>query len=152
MLRFRYSNRCDRTYTFDPSRDIAILDEHRTILPYRTTWLWGTFATIIEDGVIGANFADRPIVEGTDEESCLWTPGACEPLADITFEPTSNDPLDPWIIKSADGRLDVTFTPEDRKVLASIDYWQMVGTYTGTIAGIEIKDVRGVYESMRARL
>lgn len=148
----------DRTYTFVPSRDIAILDEHRTVLPYRTTWLWGTFATITADGVIGANFAARPIIKGTDEESCLWTPGACEPLADITFEPSSNDPLAPWTITSTDGRLDVTFTPEDRKnvkhqlVLASIDYWQMVGTYTGTIAGIEIKDVRGVYESMRARL
>lgn len=148
----------DRTYIFDPSRDIAILDEHRTVLPYRTTWLWGTFATITPDGVIGANFAERPIVEGTDEESCLWTPDACESLADISFEPSSNEPLAPWTITSTDGRLDVIFTPEDRKdvkhqlVVASIDYWQMVGTYTGTIAGIEVKNVRGVCESMRARL
>ncbi|WP_212734406.1 DUF2804 family protein [Bacillus yapensis] len=148
----------DRTYTFDASRDIAILDEHRTFLPYRTSWLWGTFAAITPDGVIGANFAQRPIVAGTEEESCLWTPGACEPLADITFKQKSNDPLAPWHIKSADGRLDVTFTPEDRKdvkhqlVVASIDYWQLVGTYTGTVAGHKVKGVRGVCESMRARL
>lgn len=148
----------DRTYTFDPTRDLAVLDEHRTILPYRTNWLWGTFAGMTPDGVIGANFAERPIVPGTDEESALWTPGACEPLADITFKQETSDPLSPWKITSADGRLDVTFTPEDRKgvkhqlVVASIDYWQLVGTYTGTVAGYEVKDVRGVCESMCARL
>jgi len=148
----------DRTYTFDPARDLALLDEHRTVLPYRTTWLWGTFAEITPEGIIGANFAHRPIVLGTDEESCLWTPGACEPLADITFAPISNHLLAPWHISSTDGRLDVTFTPEDRKdvkhqlVLASIDYWQLVGTYTGTVSGREVKNVRGVCESMRARL
>ncbi|MBD8070142.1 DUF2804 domain-containing protein [Bacillus sp. PS06] len=148
----------DRTYKFDPSRDIAILDEHRTVLPYRTTWLWGTFATITDEGVIGANFAQRPIVPGTEEESCLWTPGACEPLGDILFNQSSDNPLAPWHIYSADGRLDVTFTPEDRKdvkhqlVVASIDYWQMVGTYTGTIAGHKVTGVRGVCESMKARL
>ncbi|MFD2044593.1 DUF2804 domain-containing protein [Ornithinibacillus salinisoli] len=127
-------------------------------MPYRTTWLWGTFATITPDGIIGANFAKRPIVPNTEEESCLWTPGDCESLTDITFEQTSDDPLAPWRVTSADGQLDVTFTPEDRKdvkhqlVLASIDYWQMVGTYTGTVAGHKVIGVRGVCESMRARL
>jgi hypothetical protein len=147
-----------RAYTFDPARDLAVLDEHRTFLPYRTRWLWGTFATITPDGVIGANFAQRPVVTGTEEESGLWTPGACEPLADIAFERSEDDPLAPWTMRSADGRLDVTFTPEDRKavkhqlVVASIDYWQLVGTYSGTVAGREVRTVRGVCESMRARL
>ncbi|HCG4535981.1 DUF2804 domain-containing protein [Ureibacillus chungkukjangi] len=148
----------DRTYIFDPTRDLAVLDEHRTALPYRTTWLWGTFAGITPDGIAGANFAQRPIVPGTDEESCLWTPGECEALSDITFVQESSDPLAKWRMTSADGRLDVTFTPEDRKdvkhqlVLASIDYWQMVGTYSGTVAGIEVNNMRGVCESMKARL
>lgn len=148
----------DRSYAFDPARDLAVLDEHRTFLPYRTTWLWGTFATTTPDGVVGANFAERPVVAGTEEESCLWTPGACEPLADIAFTPSSGDPLQPWTMRSADGRLDVTFTPEDRKavrhqlVLASIDYWQLVGRYDGTVAGRTVRGARGVCESMKARL
>ncbi|MCU9612883.1 DUF2804 domain-containing protein [Caldibacillus lycopersici] len=147
-----------RSYTFDPSRDLVVLDEHRTFLPYRTTWLWGTFAVLTQEGIIGANFANRPVVPETDEESCLWTPGACEPLANITFTQISEDPLSPWRITSADGRLDVTFTPEDRKgvkhqlVVASIDYWQLVGTYTGNVSGRKVNNVRGVCESMRARL
>ena len=149
----------DRTHTFDPSRDLAVLDEHRTFLPYRTRWLWGTFAGITADGIIGANFAQRPVVPGSEEESGLWVAGACEPLADVALTPTDpSDPLRPWTMRSRDGRLDVTFTPEDRKAVrhqlavASIDYWQLVGSYTGTVAGYPVTAMRGVCESMRARL
>jgi len=149
----------DRTHVFDPSRDLAVLDEHRTFLPYRTRWLWGTFAGITPDGIAGANFAERATVPGSEEESGLWVPGACEPLADIAFTASDPaDPLKPWTMRSEDGRLDVTFTPEDRKsvrhqlVVASIDYWQLVGSYTGTVAGLPVTAMRGVCESMRARL
>ncbi|MEV4253426.1 DUF2804 domain-containing protein [Spirillospora sp. NPDC049652] len=147
----------NRVYRFDPDRDLAILDEHHTFLPYRTTWLWGTFAQRTPDGIVGANFARRPTVPGSEEESCLWLPGAAEPLADITFTPRSDAPLTPWHIASADGRLDVTFEPVGRKavkhqlVAASIDYFQLYGTYTGTVGGREVRGVHGVCESMRAR-
>ena len=156
----------DRTHVVDPARDLAILDEHHSALPYRTRWLWGTFATMTPDGILGANVARRPTVPGSEEESCLWLPGAdgpgdrptVAPLSDISFTPTSDDPLGPWDVASADGVLDVTFVPEDRKsvkhqlVLAEIDYWQLVGSYTGVVAGRPLGGVRGVLESMRARL
>lgn len=152
----------DRRYTFDPSRDLAILDEHKSTLPYRTRWLWGTFAGLASDGILGANFAERPTAPGSEEESALWLPGtegpAVEPLAEISFEQQDGDPLGPWLVRSADGRLDVTFLPEDRKsvkhqfVVAAIDYWQLVGTYTGSLAGRPVAGLRGVLERMRARL
>jgi len=148
----------DRVHRFDPDRDLAVLDEHRTFLPYRTRWVWGTFAGRAAGGILGANFAERPVVPGTEEESCLWLDGDVEPLADISFTPSAYDPLRPWTVASADGRLEVTFTPEARKavkhqlVLADIDYWQLVGTYAGTVAGRTVPGHRGVLESMRARL
>ena len=152
----------DRMYAFDPSRDLAVLDEHKSTLPYRTRWLWGTFAGITTDGIVGANVAERPTTPGSEDESCLWVPGATapavEPLDRITFEQEQGDPLAPWSVRSADGRLDVTFVPEDRKsvkhqlVVAAIDYWQLVGTYTGSVAGRPVAGVRGVLERMRARL
>lgn len=149
----------ERRHTFDPARDLALLDEHRTFLPYRTRWLWGTFAGQTAEGIVGANFARRPTTPGSEEESCLWTSRGCEPLADVAFTPADpSDPLRPWRIRSADGRLDVTFSPEERKavkhqlVLAAIDYWQLVGTYDGTVAGRPVTGMRGVCESMRARL
>lgn len=152
----------DRAYRFDPNRDLAILDEHHTFLPYRTRWVWGTFAQRTPDGIVGANFARRPTAPGSEEESCLWLPGPdgprAEPLDDITFTPQSAGPLARWRITSADGRLDVTFEPNGRKavkhqmVAASIDYFQLYGTYTGTVGGRDVRSVHGVCESMRARL
>ncbi|MDH2415833.1 DUF2804 domain-containing protein [Nocardioides sp. CER19] len=152
----------DREIVFDPSRDLAILDEHKSFLPYRTTWVWGTFASRTPAGeIIGANFARRPELPGEQEESCLWVPGAAEPLADIDFSPTSPDDLAPWRIRSADRRLDVTFTPDGRKDvkhqlgLLAIDYFQLYGRYTGTMRSLDGTshevDVQGVCESMRMR-
>ncbi|HVX54062.1 DUF2804 family protein [Nocardioides sp.] len=150
----------DHTYTFDPARDLAILDEHKTFLPYRTRWLWGTFATVDADGIVGANFCRRPAVAGTPGESCLWLPAPyrCEGLDDVELAPESEDSLAPWRVRSADGRLDVVFTPDGRKdvkhqlVLFAIDYWQLYGTYAGIVGDRRVEGVRGVLESMKARL
>jgi hypothetical protein len=148
---------------FNPDRDLAILDEHKSFFPYRTTWLWGTFAWQSGGSPVGANFAARPSTPGEEEESCIWTPRACEPLTDVTFTPASGNSLSPWHIASRDGRLDVTFEPEGRKDvrhqlgLFSIDYFQLFGHYRGTLRGADgssypVDDVHGVCESFRARL
>jgi hypothetical protein len=150
-------------YVFEAGRDLAVLDEHRSFLPYRTRWLWGTFALPTPDGPVGANFADRPELPDEPEESAIWAPGACEPLGEISFTPERpEDPSAPWRIASRDGRLDVVFEPEGRKEvrhqlgLFAIDYFQMYGRYRGVLAagGVEhrIDAVHGVCESMRARL
>jgi hypothetical protein len=150
-------------YVFDAGRDLAILDEHRSLLPYRTRWLWGTFALPADGGPVGANFADRAELPGEPEESAIWAPGACEPLGEISFAPERpGDPAAPWRIASRDGRLDVVFEPEGRKEvrhqfgLLAIDYFQMYGRYRGLLrAGggeYRIDGVHGVCESMRARL
>lgn len=100
---------------FDPGRDLAIIDEHKSFFPYRTAWLWGTLATQSGGNPVGANFVARQTVPGEEGESCIWTPQACEPLSEITFTPASASPRSPWHIVSRDGRLDVTFEPEGRK-------------------------------------
>jgi hypothetical protein len=148
----------ERSYRFDAARDFAIIDEHRSQLPYGTEWTWGTFALRSDAGdIVGANFADREQPAGQEEESCIWTPGAVEPLADITFTPVSQQPLASWRVTSADGRLDVTFTPEGRKAvrqnfgIVAIDYFQLYGTYEGVLAGFAVESVHGVAERMRMR-
>jgi hypothetical protein len=148
--------------TFDRARDLAILDEHKSFFPYRTSWLWGTFATHADRGLIGANFVARGETPGEQEESCIWTPDACEPLADITFEFQAANPRAPWRVISRDERLDVTFEPEGIKQVRhqlgvfAIDYFQLFGHYRGSIRGTgktyPIDGVHGVCESMQARL
>lgn len=150
----------DEKIAFDGARDLAILDEHKSLFPYQTSWLWGTFALRpARGGLAGANFCRRHSEPGAAEESCIWTPDACEPLADIDFEPQSAEPLAPWHMRSADGRLDVAFEPEGRKQVLhqlgifAIDYFQLFGRYRGTLNGhIPVDGVHGVCESMRARL
>jgi hypothetical protein len=153
----------DRTYVFEAERDLVILDEHKTFLPYRTHWLWGTFATSTPDGIVGANFCERPDAPGTPGESCLWVPDAdkvatCVPLDPVAFVAESDEPLARWHGFSSDGALDVTFTPDGRKdvkhqlgVLA-IDYWQLYGTWSGAVGDRRVEAVRGVMEKMDARL
>jgi hypothetical protein len=120
-------------------------------------------ATMVDGSPAGANFAARPGVRGEEEESCVWTPAACEPLSDIRFTPAGADPTETWQVSSADGRLDVTFTPEghkDVKVqlgLFALDYYQMFGTYRGILRSLDgteypLDGVHGVCESFRARL
>jgi hypothetical protein len=162
----------DHTYAVRPDRDLAILDEHKSLLPYRTRWLWGTFATMSSSGpdgpreIVGANFCERPTQPGTEEESCLWVPTPAGPVAaplnDVTFAADCTDRLSPWKITSADGCLDVTFTADGRKDvrhqlgILAIDYWQLYGTYSGTVTagGVThaVDTVRGVLEHMKARL
>ncbi len=149
----------DTEIVFDPARDLAILDEHKSFFPYRTSWLWGTFGSYLSAGLLGANFVARPEVPGEQEESCVWTPDACEPLADIGFARRDpRDPLSPWHITSRDGRLDVTFEPEGRKGVKhqlgifAIDYFQLFGNYRGTVGSYPVDRVHGVCESFRARL
>lgn len=151
----------DRRYEFDPGRDFAILDEHKSHLPYTTDWTWGTFALPVASGYAGANFAIRPQLDGQEEESCIWTPDAAEPLATVAFDRQGADPLAPWHIHSADGRLDVTFTPEGHKGvdhnfgIIAIHYAQWYGQYDGVLRGASdswtLDGVHGVCETMHMR-
>lgn len=148
--------------TFDPVRDFAIIDEHRSHFPYRTEWTWGTVATRTPAGIVGANFAARQQPADTEEESCIWTADGCEPLSDITFTALADDDRSPIRVVSEDERLDLVFTPQGRKdarhqfVVAAMNYFQQCGTYRGTVRGIDgtsfqIEDAPGVHERMHAR-
>lgn len=149
------------TFTYDPDRDLAILDEHRSRQTYHTDWVWGTFATRTGDGIVGANFVRRPKAPGGQEESCLWGPRSLEPISDVDFD-HDDGPDATWRIRSADGRLDVTFEPVNRESVHhqlgvfAADYFMCQGRYSGTIT-VEgstrvISEVHGVVENMHARM
>lgn len=147
---------------FDPSRDLAIIDEHRSSLPYVTNWKWGTFGFQGAGGIVGANVVGREQRPDQQHESAMWAQGVCEPLADVVFTATGDDPLAPWAISSSDGALQVEFTPRRRKPwvlnagVIAVDYQMMYGSYRGTLHAAgkvhEVVDVHGPFELMHARM
>jgi hypothetical protein len=144
----------DMTVRFDPDRDLALIDEHKSFLPYRTRWTWGTFATVADGTILGANLIERPELAGADQEGGVWIDAGIEPLDDITF----TDAGDHWQVRSADASAELIFTPAGAKqvnhqlLVAAIDYRQIFGTYSGTLRGRGVDNVRGVVETMNARL
>lgn len=147
---------------FDPSRDLAIIDEHRSSLPYVTDWTWGTFGFRGDGGIVGANVVGRNERPDQQHESAVWAQGTCEPLGDVVFTATGESPLAPWMITSSDGALEVQFTPRRRKPwelnagIIAVDYQMMYGSYRGVLRTgqrtHEVLDVHGPFEVMHARM
>ncbi len=142
---------------FDPARDLAVMDEHKSFLPYHTQWTWGTLASVDRGSILGANLISREELPGEEQEGCVWIDDTVVPLRDVQFE-RSGSISDVWQVGSGDGCVSLRFRPQGVKsvhrqlVVAEIDYHQVFGGYTGTLAGRRINDVHGVIEGMRARL
>jgi hypothetical protein len=149
---------------FDPKRDLANLDEHRALYPYRTSWRWMTFAAFDAAGrIVGANLSDHMMKdEERLNENCTWVDGRIAHLGRVDFELDRARPLAPWRIRARDGRVDLRFAPEAVKYekrqfgVAAIDYFQVCGTFAGHVADPagarrEVSDVYGVCEKLDTR-
>ncbi|HPO15445.1 MAG TPA: DUF2804 domain-containing protein [Candidatus Hydrogenedentes bacterium] len=150
--------------TLDPARDIAILDEHRSFLPYRTTWRWCTFAGYDTQGrLVGLNFGDHDYIPDPDHwtENCIWAGNTLSMLGagELVYDRTG--PMKPWHIHDRQGRVDVRFFPEAKKserhnlVLLRMNYFQCHGHFEGVVidaAGekIPVDGFYGVAEMMDA--
>lgn len=132
------------------------------MLPDWTTWLWGTFALHAAGAIAGANFATGRSSRVRRRSHASGRRARASPLADIEFQRQAGGASAPWHIFSRDGRFDVTFEPEGRKQVRhqlgvfAIDYFQLFGTYRGTVRGADrshaVEGAHGVCERMLARL
>jgi hypothetical protein len=125
------------------------------LLPRRTTWRWAFALGRARTGErVGLN-----LVEGmTGEAECaLWIDGELFPLEEGRFSFDPARPLDPWRVQTADGAVDLRFTPggmhADRTNLGVIRsrFLQPVGVYSGVIRApdgraLELDGVLGVVE------
>lgn len=150
------------TFEYDPSRDFAILDEQKTHFGYRTRWQWGTLAARTTEGQWwGANLADHDIEAGAAHESCLWLGSRIEPLGPIAFDSDPRDPMRPWRVSDASGRVRLAFHPQGCKAerlelgVVAVDYFQLCGRFVGVIEDsrgeVWSVDAWGVCERMRGR-
>ncbi len=146
------------TVTLNRETDLAILDIHKVFYPYRTWWNWATFAGHDREGnLLAANLTQNIIDdEKYENENTIWYKNTLSLLGGSRFEVPKNY-TDPWEIRTTDGRVELTFTPQgERKEKINLlvfvsEYHQPFGLFNGTMVDDsgrqhEVKDLFGVTE------
>lgn len=153
---------------FEPGRAFAVLDWGRGVWPWRNNWLWGSasgFARVEGSAAvsafgfnIGYGFGDTSAAS----ENMVFLDGKAHKLGALTIDFDEGDFLEPWRVRSEDGRLELSMrTVLDRAastdfvLLASIQH-QVFGYWSGTVLledgrRIVVKDLLGFCEKVRNR-
>lgn len=125
--------------TFEPTRDLANLDEVR-IHPSGNglTYHWFNFGGFDRQGrIVGADLALSP--QKPDPwwaENCLWVGDKLWMCDEVAFEKDPRDLMQPWRAHDERGNIDIAFHPEGGKKvsLGPIGaYHQKCGRFTGRI-------------------
>jgi hypothetical protein len=134
----------------------ASLDHSNGLLARDTCWRWASahgpgIGFNLQAGYFGEN------------ENALWLDGRLVALGAAHFEFDPANTLGPWRIHTADGLLDLIFTPEGERredrnlIVAASRYVQPVGTFAGRVrtspdaAWHEVVDLVGVVEDHFSR-
>lgn len=129
---------------FSPDRHVGLLDYHKAFYPRSTFWRWATFATIDASGnLLGVNLTHNVIRDDTrNNENCIWHGNRLSLLPAARFE-IPRDRMQPWRIRSEDGRVDLELVPQGRRRekvnlgLVKSAYDQPYGLYWGTLIDSE---------------
>lgn len=144
----------DRQASLDGA--VASLDYSNGLLARDTDWRWACGHDLrlgfnLQAGYFGSN------------ENVLWLDGELIPLGAASFDFKQSDPMAPWHIRTADGLLDLQFTPEGMRqenknlLVAASRYVQPIGTFSGWVkphagaAPVVIKELPGVTEDHHSR-
>ncbi len=111
---------------------VASIDYSNGLLARETAWRWACAHSLamgfnLQAGYFGAN------------ENALWLDGELIALGAASFAFDPADPLAPWHISTADGLLDLVFTPEGARaenknlIVAASRYVQPIGTFSGWV-------------------
>jgi len=153
----------DEKTTLDPQRDLGNLDWGRGVWTYNSFWVWASASGFLADGRrvglnMGFGFGDTSAAT----ENALILDGRVHKVGRVDFTYNPNDFMRPWRMISADGRIDLTFTPFlDRTaatnlVLITSEVHQMFGRYEGIVQTdegerIPIEGLVGFAEEHHAR-
>ena len=151
-----------REYQLDPERAWGMLDFGRGYYPLKKFWYWATATGRAEDGaVVGWNLG---FGNSSDEtvENALFHDGRLHKLGKVRVALDFKDFNQPWRVWSDDGRVDLTFTPEnvrynnlDLGLLYSVGRSAM-GLFNGFMvldsgARVGVKDLFGLFEVVDQR-
>ncbi len=131
----------DRRFYFDPSRDIAIMDEHKAYYPPETYWNWATFACYDESKqLIGLNLTDNKTFRDQKfwNENCIWQGHGLSMIGTASFDFYPEEPMKPWKMTEENDRVNLEFTPKYKwindvyyLIVFNMNYYNLVGYYNG---------------------
>lgn len=148
----------DTTYELPAGQSFGVLDWGRGAWPGEVRWEWGHFAGMSDGHLVGINMGT---VNGDD------TPGTADAvivddvlhkLGRSDWEYDLEDLMAPWRFTSADGRIDLTLTPDfdDSTTLNlgppyMLTRWKVHGEIAGTLrlddgSSLQVQDIRGAAE------
>jgi hypothetical protein len=139
-------------YRLDPASASGILDYTFGLPARETFWNWASGCGTGANGEkIAFNFA-QGINETGFTENVFWINGALTQVDTVNFIYDGRDMMSPWKLKSADGKVDLAFTPEGRRAkdlnfgFIKSYFCQPFGTFSGTLVEKEKKyEIREVY-------
>ncbi|AUH53327.1 DUF2804 domain-containing protein [Chromobacterium sp. ATCC 53434] len=120
------------TGRFDLAGAVASLDHSNGLLARQTRWLWAS----AHDRGLGFNLQQGYM---GDAENAVWLDGRLFAVGAAAFDYDADDPLAPWRIRSADGLVDLTFSPEGARredknlIIAASRYVQPIGRFDGAL-------------------
>ena len=133
-------------------------DYTQGILPSHTVWNWAFLNGTADDGTpIGLNLTGGIFPDGLTGDNALWVGNELSTLVKPTFTFNRQNYMDPWEVTTADGRIQLRFTPkgshsENRNLgLVNSRFIQVAGLFNGTIRTADgrvltLTDVPGVTE------
>lgn len=130
----------DKTFTFHPETDYAVLDYGRGVWPRESTWNWGMASGNQGVDIIGLNLGGQWTDETGSTENAVIVNGELTKISEdlqFIFEP--DDYMKPWQVLSDSGKVTLTFKPFYERIAASnvlivkSEVHQMVGHYEGEI-------------------
>ena len=138
---------------------LAGYDYTHGLLARRTKWRWAYLLGRAKSGErVGMNLVEGFVGEA---ECAVWIDGEVFPLAEGRFDFDVARPLEPWRVRTADGGVDLRFSPggmhSDNTNLGIVAsrFVQPAGVFAGTIrvegrAPLELEGVLGVTEDQDA--
>jgi len=130
----------NQRFDFKPTDTLGNLDWGRGIWDYRSFWVWASASGFLADGrIVGLNlgFGFGDTTHAT--ENALILNGRIHKFGQIDFQYSAQNFKQPWKMSSADGRLDLEFTPFIERVaktnllIITSEVHQMFGRYHGVV-------------------
>lgn len=122
-------------------------------MPRHTRWKWAFALGKVQGEPFGFNLVEGFVKEA---ECAAWFDGKLWPLSEGDIRFTEGKPLEPWVVKTRSGELDLRFQPSGMHAdatnlgLVRAKFVQPAGVYSGTVRlgerTLALEDVLGVTE------